>query len=145
PWKWPVLGARVLLHRHSPCSPVQQFTLAARNNRLLLRLGRSGRDPVEHDLGIRNSLWPGTWDKVKPNVLQGITGSSLQTDGCRGFVTALNHAILASRIPRDTIDDTVLAPIDLLLQLLESPIMPVRHEITGSFPAFDIPSWYRPG
>ena len=65
-------------------------------------------------------LWPGAWAKVKPDVLPGVTGFALQTDGRRGFVTALNHAIFASRVSGNAIDDSIFAPIDFLLQLFET-------------------------
>ena len=56
-------------------------------------------------------LWPGAGPKVEPDVFQGITGFALQTYRGRGLVTALYHAILASGIISNAIDDSIFAPI----------------------------------
>src|SRR5438105_12686507 len=101
--------------------------LVARNNRLLLRPGFGSRDSIEHDPGIRMMLWSWTRAKVKPNVFPGVARSALQTDRCRRFITALDHAIFASRISGDAIHHSVLAPVDVFLQLFKSCIMAIGH------------------
>jgi hypothetical protein len=73
-WVWSDLGISFATGRSNRIS-------AARRYRLLLRLGCSSRDPIEHDLGIWMILGPRPRAKVKPNILPGITRFALQSDG----------------------------------------------------------------
>src|SRR5207248_1382265 len=60
-------------------------------------------------------LWPCT--KIKFQSFPSVARLGVQSEACRWLVTAMRHAILAARIPRDSIDHPVLFPINVLKQL----------------------------
>src|SRR5262245_60735713 len=89
-------------------------------------------------------LWPGAGAKVEPDVFQSITGFALQAYSCRGLVAALHHAILASRVPGNAIDHTVLAPIHVFLEFSVGRVVAVGHEVARRFPTHNVACGNRP-
>src|SRR6266446_1940607 len=67
-----------------------------------------------------------------------------EVESGRGFVAAMDHAILASRIAHFSVLDAEFVPIRFLQQLAIRFVMTVGHEVAGAFPAADIASRDRP-
>src|SRR5436190_7502001 len=57
----------------------------------------------------------------------------------------MNHAVFTTRIPRYSIDDAVLGPINLIEHFLVMLIMAIGHQVTRGFPTFDVTGRYGPG
>src|SRR5678815_3769466 len=93
---------------------------------------------------IRDSYRPGSSTEVKFNRLPRVAALRLQTEACRWLVAAVNHAILAPWIARDSVDDAVAAPVRLFEKLAVAAIVAIRHEITRRLPAPNIARRNRP-
>src|SRR5205823_2941631 len=67
------------------------------------------------------------WSEIKFNRLPGIAPLRLQPEARGRLVAAVDHAILATRIARDTIDDSVFFPLHFFEQLGIARVMRVGH------------------
>src|SRR5260370_428122 len=85
------------------------------------------------------------WSEIKLDRLPSVAALRLQTEARRRFISAVHHAILATRIARHTIDYAVLLPLHLLQQFGVARIVRVGHQIARAFPTANVPGRNRPG
>src|ERR1044071_7482758 len=92
------------------------------------------------------------WPKIKPYRFPSVSAFCLQAEAGGWFITAVGHAILATRIACHAIDHAVFVPIHFLQHLGVSLVMScaigahrVGHKITWRFPAHQIPRRDGPG
>src|SRR5215471_8591697 len=78
-------------------------------------------------------------------ILPVIAALKISSKRATGIITAMYHAVFASRISRDTVHHAIFAPIHLSQHLVVTRVMAVSHQVAGSFPAFDVTGWYGPG
>src|SRR5438477_9476054 len=96
--------------------------------------------------------WFGPSTEIEFDRFPSIARLSLQAEAGSRLVTAMRHAILASRIAGNPIDDSILLPIDIGQQFGVGTEMAgaigahrVGHEIARCFPAPHVASRNGPG
>src|SRR5207249_1952302 len=82
--------------------------------------------------------------EIKLYRLPGIAGLRLQTETRGRLITAVHHAIFATRIARHAVNHSVFLPLHLLQQFGVARIMGVGHQIARAFPTANVSGWNRP-
>ena len=72
-------------------------------------------------------------------------GFACEPEAGRRLVAAVHHAILATDILRDAIDDAVIVPLHLGEQFLVAGVMAVGHQVARALPAADVAGGNGPG
>ena len=105
----------------------------------------SGGNAVERINGCAFRARRGSWGKVESDILPGVAAFGAATERGGGFVAAVHHAVFATLVARDAVDDAVFLPFGLLEQFAIARIVPVGHQVARGFPAADIAGRDRPG
>src|SRR5205823_1701743 len=78
-------------------------------------------------------------------ILPVVAALKVGAEGAAGVVAAVDHAVFATRIAGDAVDDAVFAPVHFLEHFVVAGIMTVGHEVTGRLPAADVARGNGPG
>src|SRR5882724_883321 len=82
----------------------------------------------------------GPRSEIKFDVFPGVAAPRIDGGAQRRtwLVAAVHHAIFATAVLGDSIDDPVFVPFDLLEHLLVRAVVSVRHQVAWALPAGDI-------
>src|SRR6185369_13174553 len=94
-----------------------------------------------------STLVVGLWlcSKVIFEILPIIASLEIGAERATGIVATVDHAIFAARVAGDSIYDAVFVPVHFLEHFPITGIMSIGHQVTWSFPAFDVTGRDRPG
>src|SRR5437870_5500491 len=76
--------------------------------------------------------------EIESNCFPRVPALRLQPQGCRRFITAVHHAILAAAITRHSVHDAVPLPLGFLQQFRIARVMRIGHEVAWTFPTSNI-------
>src|SRR2546421_7489062 len=107
-----------------------------------MTISRTDAVECENFAAASSRLWLGT--EIEFDGFPSVAAVGLQAQGRRWLIAAMNHAIFASAVARNPLDNSVAIPLGLLEQFGVSAIMPVGHQITGAFPTTYVSGWNRP-
>src|SRR6266581_5654209 len=90
-------------------------------------------------------IGPGLRAEVVFEILPVVAALVIGAERAAGIVAAMDHAVLAAWIARNTVDDAVFFPLHFREHLLVAVVMAVGHQVARRFPAFDVVCRNRPG
>src|SRR2546423_843384 len=105
----------------------------------------SAAHAIECNRFAATSGWFRFWSEIELDRFPSITALRLQAKAGGRLVTAMHHAVLASAVARNTIDNAVFFPLHSLQQFGVTRVMRVGHQIARAFPATNVPRRDRPG
>src|SRR5689334_10352878 len=83
--------------------------------------------------------------KVIFEIFPVIAALIVRAEGAAGIVATVHHAVFATRIAGDSVDNAVFVPVHFFEHLTVTSIMAIGHHVAGRFPAFDIAGRNCPG